>query len=259
MTQTPCGKRPFLVLLVVGACAPSPGASPPAAPTAAGSNGAGPTAPVGPTGGDVATAPAPASRAASASPTTPSSGRSPVEPARSPLVTPSTDGARSEQDAESVREQLLSSLAAIGARRSDPFCEPRVSADLAEVLYRTAKNLIHAHGDHVSDGELEVILPLLRLAAHSGHRRAQATYGQYIVGYYATDEMFWPLQPEVAADGLAMLRIVCADEPGLVAPEYAALYLRGMLSGNPDEPFPKAWLKRAQKTEEAWRRCEALP
>lgn len=259
MTQTPCGKRPFLVLLVVGACAPSPGASPPAAPTAAGSNGAVPTAPVGPTGGDVATAPAPASRAASASPTTPSSGRSPVEPARSPLVTPSTDGARSEQDAESVREQLLSSLAAIGARRSDPFCEPRVSADLAEVLYRTAKNLIHAHGDHVSDGELEVILPLLRLAAHSGHRRAQATYGQYIVGYYATDEMFWPLQPEVAADGLAMLRIVCADEPGLVAPEYAALYLRGMLSGNPDEPFPKAWLKRAQKTEEAWRRCEALP
>jgi hypothetical protein len=156
------------------------------------------------------------------------------------------------------REEALRALSSIGPRHPDPFCEPAISPELAEVLFQTAQVLIRAHGDHVSVGELQVLLPLLRLAAHSGHRGAQARYGRYVVGYYLTDEMFWPRQPDVAADALAMLRIVSKDEPTIFGEAEAALYLRGMLPGDPEERVPRPWLKKAEEIEREYRRCQSL-
>jgi hypothetical protein len=157
-----------------------------------------------------------------------------------------------------VSDQAASetALSAIEPRPKDPLCEPAVSPTLADVMYRTANKLIEAHGDHVSDGELEVIIPLLRLAAHSGHREAQRRLGFYVVGYYLTDGMFWPHQKEIAADALAMLHVVAVDAPDVVGEE-AGWVVPYRDPTSRKTPFPAAWVKRSKQMEAHYRKCHA--
>jgi hypothetical protein len=63
------------------------------------------------------------------------------------------------------------------------------------------------------DTDLAEILPLLERAANSGYLPAQLRFGSYVVGYWYTDEMFWPQRPQVATLALAMLRVAAKRSP----------------------------------------------
>jgi hypothetical protein len=96
---------------------------------------------------------------------------------------------------------------------------------------------------------------LLQLAAHSGHQAAQYRYGGYIVGYYLTDEMFWPREKEIASDALAMLRIVATDAPALVGDDQIWI-LGNFLPTGDKTPFDRTWLRRAKELEARYRKCQ---
>jgi hypothetical protein len=98
----------------------------------------------------------------------------------------------------------------------------RVPADEAEALLAEANRLIDVAGEHPEPEALSRILPKLRRAAYGGLPAAQLRYGGYVVGYYATDEMFWPSDRETAIGALGLLRFAvvhdraqAADFPGL--------------------------------------------
>jgi hypothetical protein len=174
--------------------------------------------------------------------------------AKQNIAAPTTSAAAPAADATAFQNSLI----AIGPRPEDPFCEPRLSPQIAEAMYQTANKLISAHGDHVSDGELSVIIPLLRLAAHSGHRHAQRRLGFYVVGYYMTDSMFWPRHKEIAADALAMLHVAAVDAPQIVGDD-AAWILPYFEPASDKRSLPPAWVKQAKQVEAAFRKCRAAP
>jgi hypothetical protein len=150
----------------------------------------------------------------------------------------------------------LGDLTKLGDKPSDPYCRPRLSPELAEVLYQTAEHLIAREGEHVSDGALGVILPLMRLASHSGNRKAQQRYGLYVVGYYETDGMIWPRDKDTAADALAMLHVVAVDMPEQVGEARNWIVEYREPTGE-SQRFPAEWVKRAKQIESKYRRCVA--
>jgi hypothetical protein len=147
-------------------------------------------------------------------------------------------------------------LTSISSRPADYSCSPNLSPALTEVLLQTAEHVIKNAGEHVSPGALDVIIPLLQLAAHSGNQAAQYRYGGYVVGYYLTDEMFWPREKETASDALAMLRIVAADAPTLVGDDKTWI-LGNFLPTSDKTPFDRVWLRRAKEIEARYRKCRS--
>jgi hypothetical protein len=93
----------------------------------------------------------------------------------------------------------------------------RVPAAEAEALLAEANRLIDAAGEHPEPEALAQILPKLRRAAYGGLPAAQLRYGGYVVGYYATDEMFWPSDRETAIGALGLLRFAVVRDPSHAA------------------------------------------
>jgi len=100
-------------------------------------------------------------------------------------------------------------------------CTPLPDAE-AEALLAEANALIDEAGEHPEPEALAEILPKLRKAAYGGLADAQLRYGAYVVGYYATDEMFWPRDRATAIGALGLLRVAvlrdrasAEDYPGL--------------------------------------------
>jgi hypothetical protein len=174
----------------------------------------------------------------------------PVAP--SPRRVDQTQIASANESVSAYRDTLTTS----GPIPVDYSCPPALSPALAEILFQTAEHLIKKADEHVSPGALEVILPLLQLAAHSGHQATQYRYGGYIVGYYLTDEMFWPREKEIASDALAMLRIVATDAPALVG-DNKIWILGNFLPTGDKTPFDRAWLRRAKELEAHYRKCQS--
>jgi hypothetical protein len=143
-------------------------------------------------------------------------------------------------------------------RSPDPNCEPEIDGGLATAALEQAEALITAHGDHVDNGELRVILPLLRLAAHAGNVTAQLRYGYYVFGYWMTDEMFWPRDAETAVDALAMLHVAAKSNPELLDANNLEIGLHFRV---PQEQgalvIPKAWARRAEAAAAEWERCRS--
>ena len=50
-------------------------------------------------------------------------------------------------------------------------------------------------------------LPMLDRAACAGYLPAQMRVGYYVVGYWITDEQFWPSRRKLAVSALAMLLV----------------------------------------------------
>jgi len=98
----------------------------------------------------------------------------------------------------------------------------RLPAAEAEGLLAEANRLIEAAGEHPEPEALARILPLLRRAAYGGLPAAQLRYGGYVVGYYATDEMFWPSDRETAIGALGLLRFAVTNDPSQ-APNFPGL------------------------------------
>jgi hypothetical protein len=155
-----------------------------------------------------------------------------------------------DNTAVTYREKLLE----VSKANTDYSCPLNLSPELAEILYQTAERIISREDEHVSPAALEVILPLLKLAAHSGSVAAQHRYGYYVIGYYATDEMFWPHDKETAADALAMLRVLAVDNPDVVG-DSRSWILGGYEPTSDQKPFAQAWVNRAKKIEAQYRKC----
>ena len=118
-----------------------------------------------------------------------------------------------------------------------------------------AERLIAQAGEHPFDTQLAEILPRLRRAALAGHRPAQRRFGYYVVGYFLTDEMFWPADRPTAISALAMLRV--ALRRGIPGEDpWDGLARDPVVLG--DEPLamlPAEWVVAAVAEAADWERC----
>jgi hypothetical protein len=140
-------------------------------------------------------------------------------------------------------------------------CPPRESLAEASRDLREANDLIARAGEHPSDSQLSEILPRLRRAAYAGDLEAQRRFGYYVVGYYYTDEIFWPDEPEIAIPALAMLRVAARRNPD---PTDALLVVLGhnpVVFADPDGPsaLPEEWLEAALLEAKHWEDCTISP
>jgi len=83
----------------------------------------------------------------------------------------------------------------------------------AEALLAEANALIDEAGEHPDQDAVVRILEKLRKAAYGGLPAAQLRYGWFVVGYYATDEMFWPGDRDTAVGALGLLRFAVMRDP----------------------------------------------
>lgn len=144
-----------------------------------------------------------------------------------------------------------------GARAEHALdCAPVPKAE-AEVLLAEANALIEQAGEHPEPQALERILPKLRKAAYGGLHDAQLRYGAYVVGYYATDEMFWPRDRETAIGALGLLRFAVLRDPGS-AESYPGL---DQTPPDPSSAFIQLldpdWLRLALEEARAYEACVA--
>jgi hypothetical protein len=124
-----------------------------------------------------------------------------------------------------------------------------------------ANALIKRAGEHPSREDLAAILPRLRRAAYAGNHAAQLRFGNYVVGYYYTDEMFWPREPRVAIPALAMLRIAALAEPespNTLVQALGRTPVRFTDTEGPP-PLPKAWIRAALREAKRYLACQSKP
>ena len=126
-------------------------------------------------------------------------------------------------------------------------CPAALSSDLAAQELEVAKTWIKRAGEHPSRDDLAQILPRLYQAAYAGNHEAQLRFGTYVVGYYYTDLMFWPRDPDLAIPALASLIIAARAETSHRDSLLQALAKTPIAFTNPDGPpaLPKVWIKAA--------------
>jgi hypothetical protein len=128
---------------------------------------------------------------------------------------------------------------------------------------KRANAAIERAGEHPTDADLGEILPLLHRAAYGGHVGAQRRYGYYVVGYWFTDEMFWPQDEPVAVSALAMARVAAihdrAENGGpLDDPLREALASTPVVFSDPDQlTLPDDWVAAGVAEADAWQACVA--
>jgi len=120
---------------------------------------------------------------------------------------------------------------------------------------------IKSAGEHPSRADLSYILPRLRRAAYAGNHAAQLRFGNYVVGYYFTDEMFWPREPRIAVPALAMLRIAALAERDSQDALIQALGRTPIRFSDPDGPpaLPRAWIRAALREVKRYTACLNKP
>jgi hypothetical protein len=140
-----------------------------------------------------------------------------------------------------------------------PCPSAAVSAEQAQIDLSDAKESIARAGEHPTDQEFSAILSRLRRAAYAGNLAAQKRFGGYVVGYYYTDNLFWPDQPEIAIPALAMLRIAARRSPDPNDTLLVALARDPIAFTDPDgpPPLPKQWLDAALDEARKWENCAA--
>ncbi len=137
-------------------------------------------------------------------------------------------------------------------------CRYSLPPETSELLFAHALQAMALAGEHPTAAQVDLITKLLSLAATSGHLRAQQQYGNYVFGYWATDEMFWPRQREVAVEALAMLRVAARNSSNHEPLDE----LSGPLARDPvrfksgDFPAPPAaWVSAAVALANEWEKC----
>ena len=139
-----------------------------------------------------------------------------------------------------------------------PGCVARESAEQTALDLHEANQRIERAGEHPSDEAMAEILTRLERAAYAGNIAAQVRFGQYVVGYYFTDEMFWPRRKDVAIAALAMLRVAALQgpvdprDPLMVELARTPVDLR-RAEGIP--PLPASWVKAALVEAALWQAC----
>jgi hypothetical protein len=152
---------------------------------------------------------------------------------------------------------VLPGAAAAKEDQGSKACLPPLSAEVAARELDEAKGWIKRAGEHPRQDDLAQILPRLRRAAYAGNHEAQLRFGNYVVGYYFTDEMFWPSEPDVAIPALAMLRIAAQAEPNSPSPLIKALARDPIVFADSDglPALPKAWIAAALREAKRYTAC----
>ncbi len=110
------------------------------------------------------------------------------------------------------------------------------------------------------ESDLLEIIPRLQRAAYAGDTNAQVRYGNYVVGYWYTDEMFWPRQRAVAIAALAMLRVAARKGPADPNNELMAALARDPVDFSKSggvPPLPREWVNAALVEAKRWEKCPA--
>jgi hypothetical protein len=97
--------------------------------------------------------------------------------------------------------------------RELPGCPTGVSCEQAARDFEKATELRARAGEIPAKEESNIYLPLFERAAYSGYLPAQIRFGKYVVGYWYTDEAFWPHERRIAVAALAMLRVAAKRSP----------------------------------------------
>ena len=136
-------------------------------------------------------------------------------------------------------------------------CPVGVSCEQAIRDLDRANQLIARAGEHPMDGDLDEILPLLQRAADTGYLPAQFRFGGYVVGYWYTDEMFWPKRPKIAIAALAMLRVACKRSPNVKGTLERNLARDPVKFSDSDglPPLPQRWVKAALAEAARWEKA----
>lgn len=135
-------------------------------------------------------------------------------------------------------------------------CPEELDPSQAQEAFQIARSMIERAGEHPGPHDLEEILPRLRAAAYAGLAEAQVRYGSYVVGYWATDGMFWPHDRKTAVSALAMLRIAALRDPKNSTDWYGGLAKDPVDRRSPPlSDIPTPWLNLALEEARAWKRC----
>jgi hypothetical protein len=151
--------------------------------------------------------------------------------------------------------QMWACKPATPANQSPALDCGQLPAAKAEALLAEANDLIDKAGEHPEPEALSQILPKLRRAAYGGLPAAQLRYGSYVVGYYATDEMFWPSDRETAIGALGLLRFAILRDPS------QAVNFPGLEQTPPDpdsqfiQLLDREWLSLALEEAHAYEAC----
>ncbi len=137
-----------------------------------------------------------------------------------------------------------------------PDCPPDVSEQVASVLFEEADHLIKTGDEHPTREEASLYLSLLEISARSGNIKAQRRLGNYVVGYWITDFMFWPKEKKTAVTALAMLYEAARADPARAQPwERELASGSAVLSIDNNLSLPKAWVSSALTEAKEWERC----
>jgi hypothetical protein len=183
---------------------------------------------------------------------------------RAPATKPSADCEPNEEQVEVLNAPSVLSSAPTGT--SEPAdlstmpdaCSPRKSSEQARQDLREASEWITRAGEHPSDSDISQIIVRLQRAAHAGDVEAQTRFGNYVVGYYLTDEMFWPKQRAVAIAALAMLRVAArkvAPDPNNSLMVALARDKVDFSKANDVPALPRAWVDAALAEAKRWEKC----
>jgi hypothetical protein len=142
----------------------------------------------------------------------------------------------------------------------------KLELSVAEDLLARGNDAIARAGEHPGPNDLDAIIPLLHRAAYGGFEPAQRRYGYYVVGYWYTDEMFWPRSKEIAVSALAMLRVAAKLEGAANAGAYDDELLKA-LAGDPvtfsetegPPALPDEWVNAGVEEADQWLRCVQRP
>jgi hypothetical protein len=143
------------------------------------------------------------------------------------------------------------------ARPAKVVCPQPITVDQAARELEEAKAWIKRAGEHPAQVDLAEILPRLHRAAYAGNQEARIRFGTYVVGYYYTDEMFWPSEPNVAIPALAMLIIAAHAEPDSRDSLLQALAKDPIAFTDPDGPpaLPRRWIAAALRETKRLSAC----
>jgi hypothetical protein len=134
-------------------------------------------------------------------------------------------------------------------------CPEGVSCEQAARDLDEANRLIARAGEHPADEDWAEILRLLQSAADSGYLEAQLRLGQYVVGYWFTDEMFWPREPKIAIFALAMYRVAAKRGPDAKNDPLLRILAKDPVTFRPSDgipPLPARWVKAALAEAKRW-------
>ena len=118
-------------------------------------------------------------------------------------------------------------------------------------------------GEHPTESAVARIIRSLSQAAEFGLSDAQFKLGFYVVGYWMTDEMFWPSQKDRAIHALAMLRVAALHMSDVKKSKTQDPFLKALSMPSPhfgDETYalPKEWLNRSLNLANEWIKCMQL-